>query len=127
MADGEYHPEEANFLKNVATIFDCSPEDFLALQSRHVPEIWNPWTVLGLPSNAGFEEMRAAWKRLVRESHPDLMIARGAPTETITLANRRIADLTRAQGEIIRLFAIRDSKTETITQASGASESWPYP
>ena len=46
--------------------------------------------------------MRAAWRRAVRESHPDVMIARGVPEEAMKLAERRLVDVNRAWEEILR-------------------------
>ena len=46
------------------------------------------------------DEMRAAWKRLVRDTHPDAMVARGLPEEAVHLAERRMVDINRAWAEI---------------------------
>ena len=43
---------------------------------------------------------RARWRQLVRTHHPDKMIARGLPAETVKLANARIAAINRAWEEI---------------------------
>ncbi len=42
------------------------------------------------------EEIRAAWRALVRETHPDRLMARGLPEEAIKLAERRLIDINRA-------------------------------
>jgi DnaJ like chaperone protein len=37
---------------------------------------------------------------MIRESHPDAMIARGVPAEAVKLAEKRMVDLNRAWEEI---------------------------
>lgn len=101
MADGEYHPHEDQFLREVARIFGLGSQCFRALQGRFVPDIApDPYDVLGVSPNAPMAEVRAAWRRAVRESHPDGMAARGLPPEAIRLAEDRLRDVNRAWEEI---------------------------
>ena len=44
--------------------------------------------------------IRARWRELVRMYHPDKMIARGLPPETVNLATTRLAAINRAWDEI---------------------------
>jgi DnaJ like chaperone protein len=102
VADGAYHPDEDRFLEQVARIFGLSGAQFAALRARFVPEGAgrDPYAVLGLPPDATLEEARAAWRALVRETHPDRMMARGVPEEAIRLAERRMQDINRAWEDI---------------------------
>ena len=45
-------------------------------------------------------EIRKAWRQLVRETHPDQMIARGVPEEAVQLAQSRLVAINRAWEEI---------------------------
>jgi DnaJ like chaperone protein len=56
--------------------------------------------VLGIPPGTPVEEARAAWRALVRESHPDRMIARGVPEEAVKMAETRLIAINRAWEEI---------------------------
>ena len=56
--------------------------------------------ILGVTPDMPMEEIRAAWRRQVRESHPDRMQARGVPAEAVKLAEKRIIDINRAWEEI---------------------------
>ncbi|WP_238366996.1 molecular chaperone DjiA [Mesobacterium pallidum] len=97
VADGEYHPAEDAFLQNVAEIFGLPKSEFAALRARFVPEAEpDPYTVLGVSPDTPMDEIRSAWRRMVRESHPDRMIARGVPEEAVKLAERRMVDINRA-------------------------------
>lgn len=101
VADGSYHELEDSFLQRVATIFGLSERDFRGLRSRFVPDaVPDPWSVLGVSPEASMEEVRDAWRQLVRESHPDRMIARGVPEEAVRMAEKRLIAVNRAWEEI---------------------------
>jgi DnaJ like chaperone protein len=100
-ADGFYHPNEDAFLERVKDIFGVSDRDFNVLRMRFAPDAeMDPYTVLGVKPDMSKAEIRAAWRKLVRENHPDAMIARGLPEEALQLAQKRMADINRAWEEI---------------------------
>ena len=97
MADGSYHPDEDRFHEDVAGIFGLPGPEFQALRARFVPDaVPDPYTVLGVTPDMPQAEIRKAWRRLVRETHPDRMMARGVPREAIKLAEKRLVDINRA-------------------------------
>lgn len=101
MADGTYHPNEDEFLHNVAGIFGLGERCFRSLRSRFVPDATpDAYDVLGLPDNATYDDARKAWRRLVRETHPDQMVARGVPEEAIKMAENRMIAINRAWEDI---------------------------
>ncbi|WP_172331388.1 molecular chaperone DjiA [Mangrovicoccus sp. HB161399] len=101
VADGSYHPEEAEFLARVAEIFGLGPREFRAMRARFVQDAApDPYDVLDVDPEAPIPEIRAAWRRLVRENHPDRMIARGVPEEGVKLAEKRLIAINRAWEEI---------------------------
>ena len=101
VADGVYHRNEDLFLERVAGIFGIPDREFRALRSRFVPDATpDPYAVLGVTPGMSLEEIRQAWRKLVRETHPDRMLARGVPKEAIKLAEKRLVDINRAWEEI---------------------------
>ena len=103
LADGVYHPNEDRFLEEVARIFGVPDHEFQALRHRFVPdEKPDPYTVLGVSPDMSVDEIRKVWRKQVRESHPDRMLARGVPEEAVKLAEKRIIDINRAW-EAIRM------------------------
>lgn len=101
VADGEYHPNEDDFLHRVATIFGLTERDFRSLRTRFVPDAEpDPYDVLGIDPDATLSEARAAWRRMVRDSHPDRMMARGLPEEAIRMAEKRLIAVNRAWEQI---------------------------
>ncbi len=101
VADGEFHPNEDAFLDRVAAIFDLPARDYRALRARFVPgRAPDPYAVLGVAPGDPPEEVRKAWRQLVRDNHPDALIARGVPEEARKIAEKRMVDVNRAWEEI---------------------------
>ena len=91
-ADGVLHPGESAFLERVAEIFGFAPNEFRRIRASHfAPELTDPYVILGLSYVADEEEIRQTYRRLVRENHPDSLIARGVPEEFVKLANDKLA------------------------------------
>ena len=102
MADGFYHPNENKFLEEVSGIFGISEVHFKTLRARHVPNSDpDPFTVLGIKETSDLDVVKSAWRRLVRESHPDIMMARGVPEEAVKLAEKRLIQINRAYEAIL--------------------------
>jgi DnaJ like chaperone protein len=101
MADGTYHPAEDAFLARVAEIFGIDEVRFRATRARFVPDaVPDPYTVLGVTPDMEMSEIRKVWRQLVRDSHPDVMMARGVPEEAVKLSERRMQDINQAWSEI---------------------------
>jgi DnaJ like chaperone protein len=101
VADGSYHPGEDAFLTHVAEAFGLDEACFRIVRSRLVDGApRDPYDVLGLPQGATREAARKAWKDLVRDTHPDVMQARGVPPEAMKLAERRMQLINEAWREI---------------------------
>ncbi|CUH52820.1 TerB family tellurite resistance protein [Shimia sp. R11_0] len=101
VADGEYHPNEDAFLTRVAEILGMHELCFKAMRARFVADAEpDPYRVLGVEPDTPIDEIRKAWRALVRETHPDSMIARGVPEEAVKLAEKRMIDINRAWEQI---------------------------
>jgi DnaJ like chaperone protein len=101
LADGRYHEGEEVFLNRVAEIFGVPAAAFDCIEARHLSgRSSDPWQVLGVPRDSELSTVRARWRDLVRANHPDKMIARGLPAETVNLANTRLAAINAAWEEI---------------------------
>jgi DnaJ like chaperone protein len=62
----------------------------------------DPYAVLGLPANATDEQVRATWRKLMRENHPDTLAARGVPKEFVRRATDKVAEINAAWDRIKR-------------------------
>ncbi len=100
-ADGVYHPAEDAFLVEVARLFGIGEDKFHILRARYAPGAHEPYAALGVEPSISDEDLRKHWRKLVRDLHPDKMIARGVPEEAERMATRRLAAVNAAYEEII--------------------------
>ena len=63
--------------------------------TRAVPED-DPNAVLGVPPDIDDNALRAAWRQLMRENHPDTLASRGVPAEFIARASDKVAKINAA-------------------------------
>jgi len=97
MADGQYHPKEDEFLQKVAEVFGLEQRVFMCLRARHVPGmVPDPYSVLGVTPATSYDEIRQRYRALVKENHPDAMIARGLPEEAVQIATNRLVTINEA-------------------------------
>lgn len=101
VADQNYNAAEDAFLRHTAEIFGIGERSFRSLRSRFVPDADpDPWDVLGVTPDMPLAEIRRAWRALVRDSHPDRIVARGLPEEAVRMAEKRLVAINRAWEEI---------------------------
>ena len=102
-ADKVMHPSELDYLKSVAEIFNFSENEFKRIRAGHLgAEAADPYTVLGVSHNADEAEIHAAWRKLIRENHPDSLIAQGMPQDFIDVANDKRAAINGAWDAVQR-------------------------
>lgn len=112
-ADGDLHPAETAFLARVAQIFGFSPAHFDTIRARaragggsgaraSSSGGEDPYAVLGLARIASDQEIKDTYRRLLRENHPDMLIAKGMPPELVASANRTMAAINAAFESIKR-------------------------
>lgn len=102
-ADGEVHPAEMTYLREVARIFGFDEDAFAQIKERHLgPDQSDPYVILGISRSAEDHEVKSAYRKLVKEHHPDVMIARGVPEEMIELATENLAAINTAYDKIAK-------------------------
>ena len=99
-ADNVLHPGELSFLERVAEIFGFAPSEFRRIRASHFPDKEDPYLILGVAHDASEDEIRRTYRLLVRENHPDSLIARGVPPEFIKLANDKLAAINVAYDKV---------------------------
>ena len=62
----------------------------------------DPYLELGVARSASGAELRATWKRLMRENHPDTLAARGVPADFVARASDKVARINAAWDRIKR-------------------------
>ena len=102
VADYILHPEEERFLKLAADRFGFSDIDFRSMRALFVHDPHDPYTVLGVAPDVDGAILKSHFKQLVRENHPDLLMARGVPKEFVALATAKLASINAAYDAIIK-------------------------
>jgi DnaJ like chaperone protein len=105
-ADGQVNGREMDFLGRVHRRFRLS--ELAWDRARGATPQFRPeptddaYSVLGVTRNATNDEVRAAWKALVRANHPDSLASRGVPAEFIASATDKVAGINAAWDRIKR-------------------------
>lgn len=103
MADGAAHEAELAYLARVAEIFGFGAADFARIRESHLgPDEADPYRILGVSPDADPAAIKAAWKKLVRENHPDRLIGKGMPPEFVALATEKLAAINAAYDRIAK-------------------------
>jgi len=96
-ADGTLHPAEKQYLQSVSKIFSLDGAAFeRATATKLDADAANPYQLLGVTREASNNELKSAYRTLVRENHPDRLIAQGVPEEFIEVANKKLAAINAA-------------------------------
>ncbi len=100
-ADGFLHPSEEKFLETVADLFGFAPNEFRRIRAAHFGQAASdPYAILGIGYDASEDEIKHTYRMLVRENHPDRLIARGVPEEFVRLATDKLAVINVAYEKV---------------------------
>lgn len=111
-ADGELHPSEQAMLLRVARQLGLSERDLAQLEALLRAATQTPSTrdcappretrladayvVLGVNESASENEIRAAYRKTVRENHPDRLASKGLPESMRAVAEERTREINAA-------------------------------
>ena len=96
-ADGVMHPEEVKYLRSVADIFGLDDHAFERITEVSGDlDTSDPYKILGVSRDMTNDEIKSAYRSLVRENHPDKLIADGLPEELIDMATEKLAAINDA-------------------------------
>lgn len=115
-ADGVFHGKEDDFLHKVAGVFGIEDGEYRAIRAAFVSESRtgtggvpgdDPYAVLGASPGMSDADLKAHHRQLVRDHHPDSLVARGVPPEFHRAAERKLAVINAAYDRIARERALR--------------------
>ena len=118
--DGEFNASEQAVIRNIAYGFGIDKDtlDGIILKfdnfySSRFKTNSNtgmgendPFEVLGLSKNASLEEVKARYKELVRQYHPDILMGRGESKEVIERSTKKLQEINEAYGRLKEKFGV---------------------
>ena len=104
--DGHISRDEERVLREIAAAFGFGEtvirQAYSQFQMRgsQVVQVDTAYEVLGLSPQASDEDLRSAYRRLVKETHPDKLVQQGLPPEMKASAERRFHEIQTAWEQI---------------------------
>tara|TARA_Y100001970_G_C14117409_1_gene794395 strand:- start:7 stop:732 length:726 start_codon:yes stop_codon:yes gene_type:complete len=103
-ADNILHQSEVEYLRQVSLIFGFNEFEFNSIKERHNSSgLSDPYKILGLENNANLVQVKKKYKQLIKEYHPDKLIAQGVPKELIEVANKKLSAINDAYDRIEKM------------------------
>ncbi|MFK7902940.1 MAG: TerB family tellurite resistance protein [Nitratireductor sp.] len=99
-ADGIIHELETQYIEVVAEIFGIEDNELEIIKLRHFVDGRDAYFVLGAKREWDEKTLKERYREMVRENHPDKMVARGVPQEFLKIANDRLAEINFAWDQI---------------------------
>lgn len=118
--DGEFNKSEQDVIRNIAYGFgidkDTLDEIIFKFDSFYgsrfdtnldeMVQEKDAFEVLGLSKNASLEEVKARYKELVRQYHPDILMGRGESKEVIERSTKKLQEINEAYGRLKEKFGV---------------------
>lgn len=106
-ADADIKPQELDLLSKIAAELELPQGNFEMIKKLYLPtpkdvKMQNCYDVLGIICTATAAEVKARWKELIVENHPDRIQSEGGSEQEIELATAKMAEINRAYQEIMK-------------------------
>ena len=111
LADGVMHPAEQAVFNRICALLGIPPivlrqyEGFARARSGYgdgaaaqprVDHLAAAYQTLGVSSSASDEEVKRAYRRLMKENHPDRLVSKGLPPQMLALAQEKAKQINLA-------------------------------
>ncbi len=100
-SDGILHPSEDSFLRTVAEKFGFTAEEYRHIRALFVRDAEDPYEILELDRGASDAEIKARYRKLAGDLHPDRLAAQGAEAAIIKAATAKLATINAAYDAIL--------------------------
>ena len=118
--DGEFNKSEQDVIRNIAYGFGIDKETLdeiiykfdsfygsrFETNRNDMSQESDAFEVLGLSKNASLEEVKARYKELVRQYHPDILMGRGESKEVIERSTKKLQEINEAYGRLKEKFGV---------------------
>jgi DnaJ like chaperone protein len=99
-ADGTLHPAEEAALKSIKNIFRISGSQYENIKAVYFKDVDKYYKILNCTPACSNEEIKANYKKLVKDFHPDKIIAKGLPEEFVDFATDRFREIQESYEKI---------------------------
>jgi len=96
MADGNLAQSEERMILSAKAIFHLSDSHYSAITSRYIKDDGKHYAILGTTTADSNETIKANYRRLVKEYHPDMIASKGLPEEFTELAEEKFREIQAA-------------------------------
>ena len=118
--DGEFIKSEQDVIRNIAYGFGIDKETLdeiifkfdsfygsrFGADHDEISQENDAFEVLGLSKNASLDEIKARYKELVRQYHPDILMGRGESKEVIERSTKKLQEINEAYGRLKEKFGV---------------------
>lgn len=118
--DGEFNKSEQDVIRNIAYGFGIDKETLdeiifkfdsfygsrFGADHDEMSQENDAFEVLGLSKNASLDEIKARYKELVRQYHPDILMGRGESKEVIGRSTKKLQEINEAYGRLKEKFGV---------------------
>lgn len=118
--DGEFNKSEQDVIRNIAYGFGIDKETLdeiifkfdsfygsrFGADRDEMSQENDAFEVLGLSKNASLDEVKARYKELVRQYHPDILMGRGESKEVIERSTKKLQEINEAYGRLKEKFGV---------------------
>ena len=118
--DGEFNKSEQDVIRNIAYGFGIDKETLdeiiykfdsfygsrFGADYNEMSQENDAFEVLGLSKNASLDEIKARYKELVRQYHPDILMGRGECKEVIERSTKKLQEINEAYGRLREKFGV---------------------
>ena len=118
--DGEFNKSEQDVIRNIAYGFGIDKETLdeiifkfdsfygsrFGADHDAISQENDAFEVLGLSKNASLDEVKARYKELVRQYHPDILMGRGESKEVIERSTKKLQEINEAYGRLKEKFGV---------------------
>ena len=118
--DGEFNKSEQDIIRNIAYGFGIDKETLdeiiykfdsfygsrFGADHDEMSQENDAFEVLGLSKNASLDEVKARYKELVRQYHPDILMGRGESKEVIERSTKKLQEINEAYRRLKDKFGV---------------------
>ena len=118
--DGEFNKSEQDVIRNIAYGFGIDKETLdeiifkfdsfygsrFGADHDEISQENDAFEVLGLSKNASLDDVKARYKELVRQYHPDILMGRGESKEVIERSTKKLQEINEAYGRLKEKFGV---------------------